>query len=242
MRIHLTLKSTNQKTGPIPVSTTSKETCPKICPWIDSGCYANLGPLGLHWRKVTEGDRGDNWKEFLGKIKELPEDQLWRHNQAGDLPGKGIRINRVQLSALTAASLHTRGFTYTHKPVEGKGITAKRNRAAIKEANSKGFTINLSANSLKHADKLQKLGIAPVTTIVDSEETRATFLSPDGNTVTVCPAARRDVYDHEGKTAAIQITCKECVLCAIPTRKTIIAFPAHGTMKKKVNAKLQVLN
>lgn len=240
MRIHLTKKSTNQKTGPIPVSTTSKETCPPSCPWMGSGCYAELGPLGLHWKKVTHDGRGTNFTEFLQEIRNLPATQLWRHNQAGDLPGAGSRINRMDLLRLVRASSHTRGFTYTHKPVEGNSPTAKKNRKAIKEANTPGFTINLSANSLNHADELVKLGIAPVTTVVPMDETRPHFSTSAGNPVTLCPATLRDQYKRAGKRAAYDITCNECVLCANPTRKSIIAFPAHGTMKKRMTEKLRI--
>jgi len=62
--VHLTLKSGNVKTGPIPVSTTSKASCSDTCPFKDNGCYADGGPLALHWRAVTEGARGTDWQSF----------------------------------------------------------------------------------------------------------------------------------------------------------------------------------
>ena len=70
MLVHLVRKSRNGKTGPIPVSTTSGDTCPNACPLKGSGCYAKSGPLGMHWQKVSSGARGtagigmapvDNW-------------------------------------------------------------------------------------------------------------------------------------------------------------------------------------
>ena len=87
---HLTPKSANKKVGPIPVSTTTADTCPATCPFNNAnegGCYAEAGPLKLHWMKVTRGERGTNFSEFLEQIKALPDGQLWRHNQAGELPG-----------------------------------------------------------------------------------------------------------------------------------------------------------
>ena len=42
--VHLTLKSANAKTGPIPVSVTSDDSCPKSCPFNDGACYAKSGP------------------------------------------------------------------------------------------------------------------------------------------------------------------------------------------------------
>ena len=234
MKVHLTLKSTNKKTGPIPVSTTEESTCPRSCPWFRKGCYADQGPLRLHWKKVSEHSRGSSFTEFLAQIKKLDPGQLWRHNQAGDLPGSNTRINKRLLERLVSASQGRRGFTYTHKPVEGSSTTAKKNRSVIKEANTDGFTINLSANGIKHADKLMKLKIAPVTTVLPSDyDAKITgvrsFTTPKGNQVVICPATYED------------ISCSTCRMCAISTRKSIIAFPAHGSQVKKVNQALQIL-
>ena len=85
--VHMTLVSSNRKTGKIPVTTTSAESCPSACPFKKNGCYADGGPLGMHWLQVTKRQRGENWRLFLGKIAGLPDGQFWRHNKAGDLPG-----------------------------------------------------------------------------------------------------------------------------------------------------------
>ena len=84
---HITPKSKNAKVGKMAVTTSTATTCPSACPFRDNGCYAESGPLKLHWLKVTEGKRGDDWPTFLGKIRDLPAGSKWRHNQAGDLPG-----------------------------------------------------------------------------------------------------------------------------------------------------------
>jgi len=222
--VHLTQKSSNSKTGGIPVSTTSAETCPQSCPFINNGCYAKNHLLGHHWKQVNKKERGTNFTEFLQKVRNLPDGQLWRHNQAGDLPGHNEQINKRKLERLVKASKGKRGFTYSHKKIEGNDRTAKRNRAAIRESNNSDFVINLSANGIEHADRLVKLGVAPVTTVISSTETRRTFKTPDGNTCTVCPAQVED-----------NITCQSCQLCAIPNRKSIVTFRSHGTKLKQVN-------
>ena len=58
-----------------------------------------------------------DWQSFLSAIYSLPVGQLWRHNQAGDLPGIGNKIDVKQLGQLVKASEGKRGFTYTHKPL-----------------------------------------------------------------------------------------------------------------------------
>ena len=223
MNVHLSLKSSNAKTGPIPVSTTSARTCPPSCIFnreSEGGCYAESGPLALHWRKVTEGERGMGWGAFCDAIGALPEGQLWRHNQAGDLPGEGDAIDAVMLDRLVQANAGKRGFTYTHKPMD-----RAENRDAVQKANARGFTINLSANNLQHADQLASLEIAPVVAVVP-EGTPEKTTTPEGRTVIVCPAQTRE-----------DVSCATCQLCSRRDRRGIIVgFIAHGTAKRKVNA------
>jgi hypothetical protein len=213
---HLTPVSINRKTGPIPVSTTSADTCPPSCPFQGAGCYAEGGPLATHWRKVTDRARGDDWPAFCAKIAALPTGQLWRHNQAGDLPGKGNRIDLAALAALVAANRKRRGFTYTHKPM------TNRNAAAVRAANDAGFTINLSANDLAHADALSETGAGPVVVVVPHDWNRRSATTPAGRPVRQCPATYRD-----------DVTCATCGICQT-MRKAVIAFPAHGARKRTV--------
>ena len=222
----LTIKSRNGKVGPIPVSMTSAATCPNACPLKKSGCYADGGPLAINWRAVTSGTRGTGIDEFAESIAALPEGQLWRHNQAGDLPGVGDSIDNVALGQIVAANTGKRGFTYTHKPICGDSDTARANAAAVDAANRGGFTINLSANTLSEADTLAALSIGPVVVVLDAiEGIRADTTTPDGRRVVTCPATYRD-----------NVSCATCKLCAVRDRTTIVGFPAHGVSKKKAAA------
>lgn len=221
MFTHLTIKSRNAKTGPIPVSTTAAESCPTTCPFNNKnagGCYAESGPLALHWRKVSDGRSGESYDKFIEKIRALPHDQLWRHNQAGDLLGKGNAIDATALKALVSANNGKRGFTYTHKPM------TPENMQAVAGAVAGGFTVNLSANNPRDADRLANLNIAPVVTVlpIDATENSTT---PNGRKIVICPATIRD-----------NISCATCKLCAVATRDFIVGFPAHGTSKKKAQA------
>ena len=171
----------------------------------------------MHWRKVTEGDRGVAWGEFCDTIKALPAGQVWRHNQAGDLPGDGDSIDAASLWALVQANGDSKGFTYTHYDV-----TDADNAAAVELANLYGFTVNLSANTLAHADELAALDIGPVVTVLPVDQTENTE-TPDGRKVVVCPATQRD-----------DVTCASCKMCQ-RQRDVIIGFPAHGSSKKKAS-------
>lgn len=214
---HLTLKSDNQKTGPIPVSITTRDACPTSCAFRGNGCYAEYGPLAMHWNAVTRGDRGMGWDMFCDAVATLPPMQLWRHNAAGDLPGDGVNIDFTALDQLLAANMGKRGFTYTHYRPDNDN-----NLRAIAQANLQGLTVNMSANTLDEVDKLADLGIGPVVTVLPRDQLTNTK-TPAGRTVVVCPAVTRD-----------DVSCATCGLCAKMHRDTVVGFPAHGTGAKKV--------
>lgn len=217
--IQFTRKSRNSKTGDIPVTTTSEESCPHACPLKGNGCYAEGGPLAIVWRKVTERKMGLAWDAAMSEIAALPKGTLWRHNQAGDLPGIGDNIDGFAMIELIRANKGKRGFTYTHKPIDNA-----KNHEAVRVANAMGFTVNLSANNLAHADELAASNAGPVVVVLPADATRAT-VTPEGRKVAICPATISD-----------NVTCKTCGLCAIANRKAIIGFPAHGPSKRKASA------
>ena len=223
INIHITARSSNAKTGPIPVTTSGAQTCPSACPFNNAnegGCYANGGPLKMHWNKVTSGERGGSIADLCEQIEQLADGQLWRHNQAGDLMGDGENIDAAALVRLTAANGNSAGFTYTHYDVlENTG-----NRDAVAMANHFGFTVNLSANNLRHADELSELGVGPVAVVLPVDVTSNT-VTPAGRRVVVCPATQRD-----------DIQCSDCRLCAKGGNRPIIGFPAHGASKRKACA------
>ena len=229
MNVSLTMKSGNVKVGKIPVSTSDEKTCPKECPLNGTDCYARVGPLKMHWAKVSAGKRGlDRWSLFCKAVSRFPAGQKWRHNQAGDLPKDGRRskldrIHRGKLKQLSSASAGKRGWTYTHyEPTDA------HNRQAIAEANSvDGLTINLSADSLLEADRYHALRIAPVVCILPKDAPNRGNRTPAGIPIVVCPAQTTDT-----------VSCAQCMLCEKRDRKSIVGFKAHGTAAKRLSKKV----
>lgn len=217
-RYHLTLQSANAKTGPIPVSTSSRETCPKTCPFRGNGCYADNAPLRFHWDAVTTGARGVTWSKFLEAIASMPRSTLWRHNQAGDLHDPRTESGARKLRELTEANRGRKGFTYSHHRLTPK-VTA-----AFRYATSYGFTVNASCHSEREADRAILLGMRAVF-VVPSGEKRRFWRTADGNRAVVCPAQL-----HDG------ITCQKCKLCYQRPQNVAIAFLAHGGQWRKVEA------
>lgn len=242
---HMTLVSGNVKTGPIPVTTTSSNSCPATCKFKDNGCYAQYGPLAMHWRGVDKGKKSVlSLDELCGAIKSLKFKQLWRHNQAGDLPKSGLSHGQDQvihwpsLEKIIEANKGRRGFTYTHYPVLPENETdwrargnANSNANIIKYALSKGFTINISCETPEQADKVVAMGMPAV--LVVPEGSPNSWRTPAGNLVKTCPAQLQD-----------DINCASCELCqkqeltgpgGVKRPRHIVGFISHGNARKTVS-------
>lgn len=218
MNTQLVKKSSNAKTGPIPVTTSSRKTCPKACPFNDkNGCYADAGYYTrMNWDKVTDGARGDNWETFTAGIAKLPAGQLWRHNVAGDLVGRDDVIDGKALAQLVTANDGKKGFTYTHYPMD------RYNAKHVRLANQNGFTVNASANTASQAVEYFNDGL-PTVVVLPSDHS-AKSVDIDGVKIVTCPATYRD-----------DVTCSSCGLCQVAKRRVVVGFPAHGTQAKKAN-------
>jgi hypothetical protein len=210
-KFNFILKTANVKTGPIPVTYSDRSTCPPTCAHYRSDCYAETGPTRWAWGKVDKV--GGSLADLCANIAKLPVGTFWRHNVAGDLPGTGETIDKKALAQIVTANLGLRGFTFTHK-------TAPENLRAIKAANRAGFTVNLSADNLAHADQLADTGAGPVAAIVPIDAPPK-MLTPAGRAVIVCPAQLSETK-----------TCANCQLCQRVNRAVIVGFRAHGSRAK----------
>jgi hypothetical protein len=230
-------------------SYSESSTCPPSCPLSYAnigGCYAqsNMRIAG-HWNRVPK--RGVDFESFTFGLRALPRGSKFRHNIAGDLPGKDGRIDQREALMMVRASRHLQSWTYTHKK-------APEERAFVARLNAQeGMTINLSADNLAEADRLigppptaDQRAIpgwrppSPVVVMLPQQPKDWPKQTPGGWPVVVCPAVR-----NEG-----QVTCSTCgggsgPLCARKDRRFIVGFPAHGIGHKKaeqVSRGLPVLN
>jgi hypothetical protein len=207
--------SANRKTGPIPVTYSSRATCPASCPHYRTTCYAESGPTRLAWDRA---ESGGSLAELCDNIRTIPRGALWRHNVAGDLPGDGENLDREALAHIVRANRGRRGFTYTHK-------LSPANWQAYSDATGKGFVINLSADSANQADELAQSGL-PVVVVIPSTAPDKLH-TPSGRLIVACPAQTR-----------ADVTCQSCQLCAQPGRDVVVGFKAHGVRLKKLDQKL----
>ena len=183
------------------------------------GCYANGGPLAMHWAKVTRKERGDNWSTFIANVSSFKDGLLSRHNQAGDLAGDGKQLDADANDELANAYTGKRGFTYTHYPV----LTSKHNARVVKRMNDTGFVVNLSANNVKHADALYDLGIGPVATVLPEAQTTNTT-TPKGRKIVVCRCNNSCMMYHVPHVNYVQSIVMQSY-----------GFPAHGSSKREAD-------
>lgn len=221
--------SRNQKTGPMPVVTAPRQTCPSDCALKGSTCYAEFGPLALLWNRVSDGD-GLTFSELIKKIKRLRTNTAWRYAQAGDLPN-----SEDEILQLAQAARHTKVIVYSHK----------RMFNLFRKLQDYGMYVNLSASTEKEADELSQTGL-PVTLVLPSWMGRDSnieslkeyrdrlggkfsFKTCGGAKVAICPATYLDT------------NCAECMACSKPRPGgAIIGFPAHGTRKRSFDSMSEV--
>lgn len=202
----------NRKLGVMPVTRSPQINCPDTCTLKGAGCYAELGPMGWHWK--DDSFKGVSFEELVNRIKQIKPNTLWRHNEAGDFAANtNGEISEYHLNELVAANKGKLGFTYTHhNPIKNQDI--------IKKSINNGFTINLSAETLTQADTYVSYNMAPVVVILPINAPKVSY-TPKGNKVVLCPANG-------------DITCNDCKLCQRSDRDFIIGFAAHGVRKNKV--------
>lgn len=213
--VRLTTISGNRKAGPIPVSITEESSCPRTCPFLGQ-CYASFGHTRLHW--ITVHKYGMDWSDFLRRVAALPRRQLWRHNEAGDLPHRDGRIHRRMVLDLAKASRRTNGFTYTHHVLDEPNVETIRR---VHELG--GFTVNASCETAAQADDAIAKGLPAVLVRPSTDPLPKGATTPAGHPMRRCPAEQSDM------------TCARCGICARTDRKTVIVFHAHGSGTKRIN-------
>ena len=214
MKFQFIASSSNKKTGPMPTTYTSRDSCPPSCPHYLTSCYAEAGfHTRMIWNKVPE--RGLDLAGLVEKIKALPTGQIWRANVAGDLPGEGETVDAYALGQIVKANRGRKGFTYTHKK-SPEAIQWARHATAW------GFTVNISADDAGEADQYAAQGL-PTVCIVPMDTPKHTTTS-EGRPILVCPAQTADY-----------MTCALCQLCQKADRRQIVGFRAHGTKAKQAD-------
>lgn len=237
-------ESSNPKTGNIIQSYSNRSTCPSRCPFKNNGCYADSYHTSHQWDRCD--DEGD--KRYIANGHDLTLDLmsavaihakkeegsiLFRHNVAGDIAlSNSDMIDRERLNTIVEAcnrvstnffGVNLMGYTYTHcNPSIG-------NIKKVKDAQSKGFVVNFSCETIEEVKKVKRMNCNAVMTSVNPDET-IKELKKEGLKSLQCPAQTND-----------GMNCKKCKLCA-RDRDVVIIFAIHSYGSKKSQESYYVKN
>lgn len=211
--------SQNIKTGDIPQTYTSHNSCPVRCPFHKNGCYADNFGTNFQWKRADNGMTVTELKKWVEKNTE--KGALIRHNVGGDIAIPGTsNVSPLLLGRLLDAFTDRKAYSYTHCEI------TEENAEFLRYSNSHGFVISFSCETVEEVDKARALGVPAVLTV--TEFPTASAVTPEGHFLVPCPA-----QTHEG------MTCKKCRLCANPNRDSVVCFLAHGNQAKKARAAIE---
>jgi hypothetical protein len=209
-----TQKSGNRKTGPIAVTHAAQQSCPASCPFLNSGCYAENGPQGIHTRRLNEAAADatpiDVALAEAAAINELSAAPALRLHVVGDCASDEAAV----IVSDAAARFQERGggptWTYTHA------------WADVDRKSWGTVSVLASCETPEQVAEAHERGYAACIVTEKHDSTRRYEL--DGIEVIPCPQQTRE-----------DLTCADCLLCTrddyLRSSKRVIAFAAHGATK-----------
>jgi hypothetical protein len=213
----LVLESSNSKLGNVAATYASIDgSCPKSCALKDNGCYAQLAFVGIHVSRLNKdaidarSTARDEARAIREAIKLEKNVRPLRLHVAGDCrTDEAAKI----LSAATK-DWNNPVWTYTHAWKD-----VKRNSWG------KHISVLASVDNAKDLKRAKSRGYAAAV-VVDKFPNKKAF-DFHGFKAIPCPN-----QTHEN------VTCESCKLCTrdsfLKEANTIIAFEAHGSMKRKL--------
>ena len=212
-----TARSGNHKTGPVSTTSVSQASCPKDCPFLRAGCYAETGgmqPMTTRRLNSASETRPDVIARLeAAAIDRLPGGRKLRVHVVGD-----SRTRRAASITGSAMQRYERrsgrvAWTYTHA------------WSRIPITSWRGAGVMASTHSATEIKKARARGYAAVISVPDRHPSRKAY-QVGTETVVPCPAQFRDSG----------VTCETCNLCMQPdvmrARKLTVAFQPDGLPKR----------
>ena len=217
--------SLNDKIGPVSTTYATQESCDRSCPHYDNGCYAEVGMVAIHGRKLNKAYNSQTPEEIAieeaNAIKNLTGNLDLRVHTVGDC--RTPESARIVSDAMRRhrKKAGRKAWTYTHAwrkvPVE----------------NWQGESVLASVETVADAKEAMQSGY-PVAIVVEEFDSTKPYIK-DGIKILPCPA-----QVTKGKQC---VSCRACMNGDSLLRTgTTIGFVPHGVQKKKVIATLQKLN
>ena len=209
--------SQNAKTGPISTTYMNQMTCPKSCPHLNKGCYAENGLVGMHTRRI-EREAGEQITEMvqntagtllgMDAAKDYPEIMVTHEAYAIEQTLSGKRKLRVHVvgDVVTPANAVVMGVAMLrHTAKHGMGAWTYTHRwAEIPYSNWGGASVWASVETPVQVNQARIMGYASALTLPFAKHPTQSQYEWEGLKVIPCPAQKHP------RT----VTCSTCNLCA----------------------------
>lgn len=221
--------SKNVKLGNCSATMAAQVTCPSACPFFQSGCYAEIGNMGIHTNRMNRAALAADltsdqviYNEFLAIVggRVVPGFPLRLHTVGDCQTDEQARM----LSDAAKVYNARRGgpvFTYTH---------AWRDIKHESWQHAGKIQVLASCETPDEVIEAQAKGYRTALVVGDFERDTLQALRDQGISPVPCPAQTQD-----------SMTCSECRYCMKDAKGTVL-FEAHGRNKKRVLVQIKKKN
>jgi hypothetical protein len=206
-------------------------TCPLTCPLKGNGCYAQVGPLGIHLHRL------DKEAEALSVLQVARAEAKAIDNSynGGPVPsGRCLRLH-VTGDSRTIAGTRIINNALGRWKQRGGGVVWSYTHCWDHVTRDQWSNVEMlaSVDSVDEVEYARQNGYAPSLVVAEHPSDRA-YLLPGSNTKWIpCPAQTR------------HIGCSDCRLCFNVDRlfnsNIGITFSAHGVKKNMIKRRLEVV-
>lgn len=210
--------SQNAKTGPASVTYASQKSCPRDCPFLNNGCYAEHGKTGIITKRLNASTVKDP-----NEIARVEADHIKALADNG--PRIDLRVHVVGDSRTPKAAQLVGGAMADYERRTGRSAwTYTHAWKRVKAGNWRGANVLASCESPRDVKRANAMGYV-ASLVVPEFKTHKTY-EIDGVKLVPCPYQTRGVQ------------CVKCRLCLDVERLRAagltVGFEPHGTRRKMV--------
>lgn len=206
-------------------------SCPRDCPLMGEGCYAELGPVGIHSHRLDKEAEGMSPLE-AARAEAKAIDSSYK---GGDVPkGRDLRLH-VAGDSRTIMGTRVLNKAVARWKRRGGGSVWSYTHAwkHVPREEWSNVSILASVNHVGEVEAARAQGYAPAIVVSEFAGDKAFQLDGCDTKFIPCPAQTRD------------IGCTDCRLCFNADRlhqgNFGIAFSVHGARKNNVKRHLNVI-